>query len=72
MTRLRDRREGIQWKSYSEAVIEGVRKRARVLPVIGRRGQKYKNCLRMAIKMLVQKLCGEEGVGFVGKFCWEG
>ena len=94
--------EGIERKSYSAAVIEGVRKRARVfvgdsidrkyrqlvrtlkqtrveqvilsgiLPVMGRRGHKYRNCRGMAINMLVQKLCKEEEVGFMGKFFWEG
>ena len=43
-----------------------------ILPVIGRKGQRYRNCREMAINMLVQKLCREEEVGFVGKFCWEG
>ena len=43
-----------------------------ILPVIGRRGHKYRNCRGMAINMLVQKLCREEEVGFMGKFCWEG
>ena len=114
--------EGIHRKSYSEAMIEGVRKRARVfvgdsivrktdrvlkkgddvvvcllgakieaitervenivgsgkggsvlvqvilsgiLPVIGRRGHRYRNCQGMAINMLVEKLCREEEVGFV-------
>ena len=42
-----------------------------ILPAIGRRGQIYRNCQGMAINMLVQKLCREEEVGFVGKFCWE-
>ena len=37
-----------------------------ILPVIGR------NCRGMAINMLVEKLCREEEVGFVGKFCWKG
>ena len=36
-----------------------------ILPVMGRRGHKYRNCRGMAIKMLVQKLCKEEEVGFV-------
>ena len=36
-----------------------------ILPVIGRRGHKYRNCRGMAINMLVQKLCREEEVGFV-------
>ena len=67
--------EGIEQKSYSAAVIEGVRtlKQTRVeqvilsgiLPVMGRRGHKYRNCRGMAINMLVQKLCREEEVGFV-------
>ena len=43
-----------------------------ILPVMGRRGHKYRNCRGMAINMLVQKLCREEEVGFLGKFCWEG
>ena len=43
-----------------------------ILPVMGRRGHKYRNCRGMAINMLVQKLCREEEVGFMGKFCWEG
>ena len=36
-----------------------------ILPVIGRRGHRYRNCRRMAINMLVEKLCREEEVGFV-------
>ena len=36
-----------------------------ILPVMGRRGHKYRNCRGMAINMLVQKLCMEEEVGFV-------
>ena len=36
-----------------------------ILPVMGRRGNKYRNCRGMAINMLVQKLCREEEVGFV-------
>ena len=36
-----------------------------ILPVMGRRGNKYRNCRGMAINMLVQKLCMEEEVGFV-------
>ena len=43
-----------------------------ILPVMGRRGHKYRNCRGMAINMLVQRLCREEEVGFMGKFCWEG
>ena len=43
-----------------------------ILPVMGRRGHKYRNCRGMAINMLVQKLCREEKGGFMGKFCWEG
>ena len=43
-----------------------------ILPVMGNRGHKYRNCRGMAINMLVQKLCREEEVGFMGKFCWEG
>ena len=36
-----------------------------ILPVMGRRGHKYRNCRGMAINMLDQKLCREEEVGFV-------
>ena len=36
-----------------------------ILPVMGRRGHKYRNCRGMAINMLVQMLCREEEVGFV-------
>ena len=36
-----------------------------ILPVIGRTCQRYRHCRRMAINMLVQKLCREEEVGFV-------
>ena len=43
-----------------------------ILPVIGRRGHRYRNCRWMAINMLVEKLCREEEVGFVGKFYWKG
>ena len=42
-----------------------------ILPVIGRRGHRYRNCQARAINVLVQKLCREEEVGFVGKFCWK-
>ena len=43
-----------------------------ILPVIGRRGHIYRNCRGMTINILVQKLCREEEVGCVGKFCWKG
>ena len=33
-----------------------------ILPVMGRRGHKYRNCRGMAINMLVQRLCREEEV----------
>ena len=36
-----------------------------IVPVMGRRGHKYRNCRGMAINMLVQRLCREEEVGFV-------
>ena len=36
-----------------------------ILPVMGRRGHKCRNCRGMAINMLVQKLRREEEVGFV-------
>ena len=34
----------------------------RVLPVVGGRGQGYRNCSRVAINALVQQLCVEEMV----------
>ena len=40
-----------------------------ILTVIGRRGH---NCRGVAINMLAKKLCSDEEVGFVGKFCWRG
>ena len=36
-----------------------------ILPVLGTRGQIYRNCPGMAINMLVQKLCREDEVGFL-------
>ena len=36
-----------------------------ILPVIGRRGHRYRNCRGMTINILVEKLCREEEVGFV-------
>ena len=36
-----------------------------ILPEMGRRGHKYRNCRGMAINILVLKLCREEEVGFV-------
>ena len=36
-----------------------------ILPVMGRKGHKYRNCRGMAINMLVQKLCREEEAGFL-------
>ena len=36
-----------------------------ILPVIGRRGHRYRNYQGMAINILVKKLCREEEVGFV-------
>ena len=36
-----------------------------ILPVIGRRDHRYRNCRGMAINMLVEKLCREEEFGFV-------
>ena len=43
-----------------------------ILPVTGRRGSQISKLPGMAINMLVEKLCREEEVGFVGKFCWKG
>ena len=36
-----------------------------ILPVMGGRGVAYRNCKRMAINVLVEQMCEEEGVGFV-------
>ena len=41
------------------------------LPVMRGRGATFRNCKRMAINALVGQMCEEEGVGFVGIFCWE-
>ena len=36
-----------------------------ILQVMEGRGEEYRNCRRMAINIKVQKVCMEEGVGFV-------
>ena len=36
-----------------------------ILPIMGGRGEEYRNCRRMVINTQVQKVCMEEGVGFV-------
>ena len=36
-----------------------------ILPIMGGMGEEYRNCRRMAINTQVQKVCMEEGVGFV-------
>ena len=36
-----------------------------ILPIMGGRGEEYRNCRRMAINTQVQKVCMEEGVGFI-------
>ena len=36
-----------------------------ILPVMGGRGEEHRNCRRMAINTQVQKVCMEEGVGFI-------
>ena len=38
------------------------------MPVIGRRGHRYRICRGMAINMLVEKLCREEEVVLWGSF----
>ena len=38
---------------------------SRIRPVMGSRGQGYRNCQRMAVKMLVQQLWREDEVVFV-------
>ena len=42
-----------------------------ILPVMRGRGATYRNCKNMAINALVEQMCEEEGVGFVGILCWE-
>ena len=41
-----------------------------ILPVMRGRGTTFRNCKRMAINGLLEQMCEEEGVGFVGIFCW--
>ena len=36
-----------------------------ILPVMGGRGEEYWNCRRVAINTHIQKVCMDEGVGFV-------
>ena len=36
-----------------------------ILPVMGGRRQEYRNCMMMAINTQIQKICMEEGVGFI-------
>ena len=36
-----------------------------ILPIMGGRGEEYRNCRRMAINTQVQKVCMEDGVGFI-------
>ena len=36
-----------------------------ILPVMGGRGATYRNCKRIAINVLVEQMCVEEGVGFI-------
>ena len=36
-----------------------------ILPVMGGRSQENMNCRRMGINTQIQKVCMEEGVGFV-------
>ena len=39
-----------------------------ILPVMG---ATYGNCKRVATNALLEQICEEEGVGFVGIICWE-
>ena len=43
-----------------------------ILPVMGSKGQGYRNCRRMEINTLVQQLHREEEIRLVGMFGWEG
>ena len=52
-------------RTLKQTWVEQVMLLSGILPVVGRRGHRYRNCRGMAINMLVQKLCGEEEVGFV-------
>ena len=40
-------------------------------PAMRGRGATYRNCKNMATNTLVEQMCEEEGVGFVGILCWE-
>ena len=51
--------------SRIEHVTERVGNVLGILPVMGGRGLAYRNCKRMAINVLVEQMCEEEGVGFV-------
>ena len=49
----------LKQKRVEQVILSGI------LPVIGRRGHRYRNCRGMAINMLVENLCREEEVGLV-------
>ena len=46
-------------KRVDEVILSGI------LPEMGHTSQRYRNCRRMAISVLVQQLCRKEEVGFV-------
>ena len=42
-----------------------------ILPVCGNRIQGYRNSKRMAVNGMVERLCKEDDVGYVGQLCGE-
>ena len=61
-------RKDEDYANYKEALKEarvGQTVLSGILPIMGGRGEEYRNCRRMAINTQVQKVCMEEGVGFV-------
>ena len=42
-----------------------------ILPVCGNRIQGYRSSKRMAVNGMVERLCKEEEVGYVGQLCGE-
>ena len=52
----------IKQTRFEQVILSGI------LPVILRRGHRYRNCRGMAINMVVEKLCREEEVDLWGSF----
>ena len=49
----------------SDAILSGI------LPVCGNRIQGYRNSKRVAVNGMVERLCKEDDVGYVGQLCGE-